>query len=155
MQDIYNISFTGEFSYSLDSKGRLSIPAKYRKSLNPENNGILVVAKGFDGELMVYPFIDWLVVESELDSLNSIKRRNRNFVRGIIRTATHVQVDSHGRIVVPEILLNYAQIEKNITIVGMIKRFELWNPSVLAQYETDNGDDDNRNFEDLANDISF
>ncbi|MFQ6609197.1 MAG: division/cell wall cluster transcriptional repressor MraZ [Fidelibacterota bacterium] len=155
MKEIYNISFTGEFSYSLDAKGRLSIPAKYRKSLNPENHGILVIVKGFDGELIAYPLIDWLVVEAELNSLNSIKRRNRNFVRNIIRTAAHVQLDSHGRIAIPEALLNYAKIEKDVRIVGMIKRFELWNPSVLTQYELETSEDDDKNFEDLANDISF
>jgi len=155
MQDNSNISFSGAFSYSLDSKCRLSIPAKYRKSLDPGNNSMMVLVKGFDGELMVYPLKNWLVVENELRSLNSIKRRNRNFVRTILKTASHIPIDSHGRIAIPETLLNFAHIEKNVTIIGMINRLELWNPEILAQYEAEQTDNDSRIFEDLANDISF
>lgn len=155
MQNIYSISFTGEFHYNLDSKNRLSIPAKYRKALKPENNGVFVITHGFDKQLVVYPLIEWTLVEHELGSLNSVKRKNRSFIRAIIRSAHHVNLDANGRISIPDKLLSFAGIEKDITIIGMIKKFEVWSPHRLSEFDSGQMDIDSEDFESLASDISF
>ena len=155
MQNIFSISFTGEFHYTLDSKNRLSIPAKYRKSLMPENNGIFVISHGFDKQLVVYPIVEWLKVEEELNSLNSVRKKDRAFQRMILRSAHHVTLDASGRISIPDRLLSFAGIEKDITIIGMIKKFELWSPKRLSEFDSLQSDIDSEDFEDLAKDISF
>jgi len=146
-----NISFTGEFNNTIDQKNRLSIPAKYRKALSPVNNSTFVLTRGFDKCLILYPLNEWKKVESQLGTLSSIKIKHRSFVRSIVRCAIHLKYDSQGRIAIPDSLLEYAKIEKNIMIIGMIKKIELWSPKSL---DIDNiiSDDD---FEDIANEINF
>ncbi len=151
--DSLNISFTGEFHNSIDQKNRLSIPVKYRKALSPVNDNTFVLTRGFDQCLILYPLDEWKKVESQLGSLSSIKVRHRNFVRSIVRCAVHVKYDSQGRIALPENLLKYAQIDSNVIVIGMIKKIELWAPSLLKN----NGTDDlvDGDYEDLANEINF
>jgi len=146
-----NISFTGEYNNSIDQKNRLSIPAKYRKALSPVNNGTFVLTRGFDECLVLYPLDEWKKVELQLGSLSSIKIKNRSFVRSIVRCAVHLKYDSQGRIAIPENLLKYAKIDKNVTIIGMIKKIELWSPTLLNEDISPDGDD----YEDLANEINF
>ena len=146
-----NISFTGEYNNSIDQKNRLSIPAKYRKALSPVNNGTFVLTRGFDECLVLYPLDEWKKVELQLGSLSSIKIKNRSFVRSIVRCAVHLKYDSQGRIAIPENLLKYAKIDKNVTIIGMIKKIELWSPALLNEDISPDGDD----YEDLANEINF
>ena len=148
-----NISFTGEYNNSIDQKNRLSIPAKYRKALSPVNNGTFVLTRGFDECLVLYPLDEWKKVELQLGSLSSIKIKNRSFVRSIVRCAVHLKYDSQGRIAIPENLLKYAKIDKNVTIIGMIKKIELWAPSLLKNNGTDELVDGD--YEDLANEINF
>ena len=146
-----NISFTGEYNNSIDQKNRLSIPAKYRKALSPINNGTFVLTRGFDKCLILYPLDEWKKVELQLGSLSSIKIKNRSFVRSIVRCAVHLKYDSQGRVAIPDNLLQYAKINKNVTIIGMIKKIELWSPKLLNQDISPDGDD----YEDLANEINF
>ena len=149
--DNLNISFTGEFRNTIDQKNRLSIPAKYRKALSPVNDGTFVLTRGFDQCLILYPLDEWKKVEGQLGSLSSIKVRHRNFVRSIVRCAVHLKYDSQGRIAIPENLLKYSKVDKNVTIIGMIKKIELWSPELLNDDISPDGDD----YEDLANEINF
>ena len=146
-----NISFTGEYHNSIDQKNRLSIPAKYRKALSPINNGTFVLTRGFDQCLVLYPLDELKKVEMQLGSLSSIKIKNRSFVRSIVRCAVHLKYDSQGRIAIPENLLKYSKVDKNVTIIGMIKKIELWSPELLNDDISPDGDD----YEDLANEINF
>ena len=151
--DNLNISFTGEFRNTIDQKNRLSIPAKYRKALSPVNDNTFVLTRGFDQCLILYPLDEWKKVERQLGSLSSIKVRHRNFVRSIVRCAIHVKYDSQGRIAIPENLLQYAKIDSNVAVIGMIKKIEIWSPELLSN----NGPDDliDGDYEDLANEINF
>ena len=146
-------SFSGSFTYLLDQKNRLNIPAKYRKELGPENDNTFVISKGFDTCLYAYPATEWDRVQSELMSLNKIKSKHRNFIRSILRYTTHVKFDRQGRVQIPDVLLNYAKIEKEVEIIGFGTKLEIWNPSNLKNIEEQSYDGDD--FEDLANDINF
>ena len=146
-----NISFTGEYRNTIDQKNRLSIPIKYRKALSPVNNGTFVLTRGFDACLILYPLDEWKKVESQLGSLSSIKMKHRSFVRSIVRCAVHLKYDSQGRIALPESLLSYAKIDKDVSIIGMIKKIEIWSPKLL---QTDNMISD-EDFDDIANEIKF
>tara|TARA_Y100001934_G_C12012013_1_gene612745 strand:+ start:91 stop:543 length:453 start_codon:yes stop_codon:yes gene_type:complete len=149
-----NLSFTGEYNYNIDQKGRLNIPAKFRKALDPKNDNTFVITRGFDPSLIVYPLVEWKKVEQQLLLLSSIKNKDRNFVRSIVRYATISKYDSQGRIQIPDMLLEYGQIQKEVSIIGMINKIELWDKSQLDlnDKETNN---ENHVFEDLANEIKF
>ena len=148
-----NISFTGEYYNALDSKNRLSIPAKFRKALNPINDRTFVLTRGFDKCLLLYPVNEWGKVEEQLSFLSSMKGRHRNFIRSIVRHAIYLQYDSQGRILIPENLAIYASIEKEITVIGVIKKIELWSPEILNNLDRDI--QELSDFEDLADEISF
>ena len=147
------LRFAGEYSNTLDSKNRINIPAKFRKALDPINDRTFIITRGFDKCLTLYPLLEWNIVEQELSSLSSIRNRNREFVRSIVRYASYVQYDRQGRVVIPDNLKAYAQIEKEISIIGMITKIELWSPQKIKKYENDQMNIDD--FDDLADDISF
>ena len=96
---------------------------------------------------------EWKKVEEQLGSLSSIKARHRNFVRSIVRCAIHVKYDSQGRIAITENLLQYAKIDSNVTVIGMIKKIEIWSPKLLNNNSSNDLIDGD--YEDLANEINF
>ena len=149
------MSFTGEFYNTIDQKNRLSIPAKYRKSLSPSNDQTFVLTRGFDTCLSLYPLDEWKLVENQLSSLSSIKGKHRNFIRSIVRYANYVKYDSQGRIQIPEALLSYANIKKNITVIGVIKKIELWDKKTLDEYEKNKDNFTDSDFDELSNQINF
>ena len=149
------MSFTGEYTNSLDQKNRLSVPVKYRKSLDAANNKTFVICKGFDLNLLLYPVEEWKVVEKQLISLSSIRDTHRNFIRNIVRHANYVRYDSQGRIAIPDILLKYSNINKDVLVIGMLKKIELWDPNTLDKFESNNGSLNDEDFEGLADKISF
>ena len=148
-------SFTGAYNNSLDDKNRLNIPAKFRKALDPVNDRTFVLTRGFDQCLLLYPLNEWQEVEKQLSQLSSIRSRDRDFFRTITRHATPVQYDSQGRIQIPEILITFSGIQKDVNVIGMIKKIELWDPAVLNK-EDEHGDIvADKDFDDLANEINF
>jgi len=149
------MSFTGEFYNTIDQKNRLSIPVKYRKSLSPSNDKTFVLTRGFDTCLSLYPLDEWKLVENQLSSLSSIKGKHRNFIRSIVRYANYVKYDSQGRIQIPESLLDYANIKKNITVIGVIKKIELWDKKILDKYEKNKDNFTDSDFDELSNQINF
>ena len=148
-------SFTGEYNNSLDGKSRLNIPAKFRKVLDPVNDRTFVLTRGFDQCLLLYPLNEWQEVEAQLSQLSSIRSRDRDFVRSITRHATPVQYDGQGRIQVPDTLINFSGIQKDVHVIGMIKKIELWDPNNIAQLDAREEDIADKGFDDLANEINF
>ena len=146
-------SFSGSFYYIIDQKNRLNIPAKFRKELGPENDNTFVITKGCDQCLYAYPATEWHKVQSQLMSLNKIRGKNRSFIRSILRYTTHVKFDRQGRVQIPDILLEYAGINKDVEIIGFGTKLEIWNPIKLEDLDDQsyNGED----FEDLADKINF
>ena len=155
MKNKLHISFTGEYYNSLDQKNRLNIPAKFRKVLDPVNDRMFVITRGFDQCLVLYPLEDWSQVEAQLRKLSSIRGKHRSFVRSITRYAIAVQYDGQGRIQIPDILLSYSDIQKEVTVIGMINKVELWDPSILSHQDTRENDIADKDFDDLANEINF
>ena len=155
MTNTLHISFTGEYNNFLDPKNRLNIPAKFRKVLDPINDRTFVITRGFDQCLVLYPLQDWSQVEEQLGTLSSIRGRHRSFVRSVTRYATSVQYDGQGRIQIPESLLGYSGIKKEVEVIGMINKIELWNPAIISQMDANEEGIEDNNFDDLANEINF
>ena len=155
MTNTLHISFTGEYHNSLDTKNRLNIPAKFRKVLDPVNDRTFVITRGFDKCLVLYPLEDWSKVEEQLSKLSSIRGRHRSFVRSITRYATSVQYDGQGRIQIPDSLLGYSGIKKEVAVIGMINKIELWDPNIISKIDASEEGLDDNSFDDLANEINF
>ena len=115
--------FMGEYNHTIDAKGRLIIPSKFRETLGEE----FVVTKGLDGCLFVYDNNEWKAFEEKLKSLPLTNKDARQFVRFFLAGAAMVQVDKQGRILVPAVLREFAGLEKDVVLVGVASRVEIWS----------------------------
>ena len=146
-------TFIGEYQYSLDSKGRINIPAKFRQSLSKDNDNTLVATRGQDPCIWIYPIKEWKKIEDELRKLSSISGIHRTFVRQIARSATPSTCDKQGRIIISPSLLSYAELNKEALILGMINKIEIWNPDILEKVDRNNINNDPNEFNSLAEKI--
>jgi len=146
-------TFTGEYSYALDAKGRVNIPAKFRNVLTADNDQSFVITRGMDPCVWVYPIIVWQSIEDELRKLSSLSQVNRSFVRNTVRYASSVQYDKQGRIAVSSNLIQYADLEKEVLILGMVNKIEIWNPDILDSVDKQSQEIDSSQFDELANQI--
>ena len=115
--------FMGEYNHTVDAKGRLIIPSKFRESLGDE----FVVTKGMDGCLFVYDNEEWKKFEEKLLSLPMMDKQVRQFTRYFLAGAASVEVDKQGRILIPSVLREFADITKDAVLVGVASRIEIWS----------------------------
>lgn len=115
--------FMGEYNHTIDSKGRLIVPAKFREALGSE----FVVTKGLDGCLFVYPYNEWQKFTDQLKTLPMSSKDSRQFSRFFLAGAAACEVDKQGRILVPGILREFAALEKDVVLVGVSTRVEIWS----------------------------
>ena len=127
-------SFKGSYEYSVDSKGRINIPAKLRKYVSPEANDTFVTTRGFEQSLFVYPLDEWNKLEQSIRQLSASNPKDRFFTRTLLQYATECQLDGQARITIPKELLQFALIESEVLILGVLERMELWNPKVFQKY---------------------
>ena len=127
-------TFTGEYSYTVDPKSRVNIPAKFRQSLSPENDNSFAITKGMDQCIWVYPLVEWNKVLTKLREQSS-SQVNRAFTREYSRFASTVSYDKQGRILLSTELIDYAKIDRQVSIIGLINKIEIWNPNLLKQFD--------------------
>lgn len=113
----------GEYQHSIDSKGRLIVPAKFRESLGNS----FIITRGLDGCLFGYPMSEWKNVEEKLQQLPLAKKQSRQFVRFFYSAATECVIDKQGRINLPKTLIDFADLEKSCYLVGVAQRIEIWS----------------------------
>lgn len=126
--------FMGEYNHAIDAKGRLIIPSKFRDALGDT----FVVTKGLDGCLFVYDNDEWTAFEEKLKSLPITNKEARQFARFFLAGAAEVEVDKQGRILVPNVLREFAQISKDVVLIGVASRIEIWSKERfdgMAAYE--------------------
>lgn len=126
--------FRGQFTYLMDSKGRIAIPAKLRKHISAEANDTFVITRGLSNCIDLYPLDEWQKIEEKLLGLNSFQPDDARFIRMISQYATDDVMDVQSRIMVPAALINYAKIEKEVLIIGALKKIEIWNPKIYNEY---------------------
>jgi len=148
-----NNTFIGEYAYSLDSKGRVNVPAKFRQSLSEDNENTFVITRGVDPCIWVYPLSHWKEIESNLRNLSSISKIHRTFVRNTARYASPSTYDKQGRITLTPSLIEYADLDKDVLIIGMINKMEIWNPNRLDETDQQNMEIDPAAYDDLAGKI--
>jgi MraZ protein len=127
---------SGQYEYSLDDKGRLSIPAKFRDSFLSGPSPVLVVAKAPDGYLAAYPMNEWQALQDRVEGMDLEKKRAaRNHIRLFYASAVECSIDRLGRILLPQSLRSYGSIKKSVMIVGMHKWMEIWAAEVWTELE--------------------
>lgn len=115
--------FMGEYNHTIDAKGRLIIPSKFREILGDA----FVVTKGLDGCLFVYDNEEWKRFEEKLRALPITNKEARQFVRFFLAGATEAEVDKQGRILIPNVLREFAGLTKDVVLVGVGSRIEIWS----------------------------
>ncbi|MBI1834058.1 MAG: division/cell wall cluster transcriptional repressor MraZ [Candidatus Andersenbacteria bacterium] len=123
--------FIGEYAHSLDEKGRLALPVKFRRKLQ---EGI-VVTRGLDTCLFVYPKQEWEILAQKLAALPLTSKKSRAFTRLMLAGAWDATLDSQGRVMVPEYLRNYANLGKHVVVAGLYNRMEIWNEDSWSEYK--------------------
>ncbi|EYE88405.1 cell division protein MraZ [Fervidicella metallireducens AeB] len=128
--------FIGEYQHALDSKNRIIVPAKFREQLN----SVFVMTKGLDGCLYAFPMDEWRRLEEKLKTLPLTNKDARAFVRFFFSGAAEIEIDKQGRALLPQNLIEYAQIQKDIVSIGVSTRIEIWSKDKWQEYNDQNID---------------
>ena len=123
--------FIGEYSHTVDEKGRVALPSKFRKDLK---KGV-VITKGLDSCLWVYTRDEWEALAKKLSAIPVSQSKNRSFVRLMLAGAMDVDLDSQGRINLPQYLLDYAKLAKKAIVAGLYNRLEIWDEKEWNTYK--------------------
>ena len=117
--------FFGEFEHTIDSKSRLTIPAKFKEALQ----GGIVITRGLDGCLWGFTREEWKTVSEKIAGLTLTSAEARRFTRFMFSSASEAIPDRNGRVVIPAKLLQYGDIDKEVIVAGMMNKLEIWNPA--------------------------
>ncbi len=128
--------FFGETAINLDSKGRMAVPTRYREDLASVCDSKLVLTySAFDsGCLWLYPQPEWDRVREQVTGLSTFHASHRSLQRRLVGSATLLEPDSNGRVLLPQTLRQVTGMEKRVVMMGMGQRFEIWNEDVLNQH---------------------
>ncbi|MEF9951812.1 MAG: division/cell wall cluster transcriptional repressor MraZ [Clostridium sp.] len=128
--------FIGEYQHALDAKNRIIVPSKLREELSSP----FVMTKGLDGCIYAYPSSEWMVLEEKLKKLPLTSKDARVFVRFFFSGATEIEIDKQGRALIPQNLIEYGNIKKEIVTIGVSNRVEIWSREKWIDYNDQNID---------------
>ena len=134
--------FMGEFHHNVDEKGRLIIPSKFRNDLGKK----FIVTRGIEKCLFVYSIDEWNNIVDKLKELPFTRKDARTFMRMFLSGATECELDNNGRINIPSVLATYANITKEVVVIGVNERLEIWSENSFDEFFNSNID----NFDDIA-----
>ncbi len=132
--------FTSEYECRLDAKGRLVLPAKIKANLpasltdGKEETYEVVLRRGFEPCLVLYPITEYKKIYARISGLNEFNEEYRKLQRNFFRGNTQVELDNMGRFLIPKSMIKYAQLDKDVMVVGMGNRVEIWNPELYEAY---------------------
>lgn len=139
--------FQGEYKHGLDAKGRLILPVRIREGLGPK----FILTKGLDGCLFIFSPESWEAFSQKLKGLSTSSRDARRLVRYFIGSSVECEADKQGRFLIPPVLRDFAHIGKDVTVLGVTDRIELWSTEAYEAYQTDNDE----SIEDIAGGLDF
>ena len=139
--------FQGEYKHGLDAKGRLILPVRIREGLGPK----FILTKGLDGCLFIFSPESWEAFSEKLKGLSTSSRDARRLVRYFIGSSVEFEADKQGRFLIPPVLRDFAHIGKDVTVLGVTDRIELWSSELYEAYQTDNDE----SIEDIAGGLDF
>ncbi len=138
--------FTGEYECKMDAKGRLTLPSKVKSKLPEVSGNQLVLSLGLEPCLVIYPLVEYRKIYSRIASMNEFNEEFRRLQRNFFRRIAEVELDGASRILIPKTMSKYANLDKEIILVGMGNRMELWDATVYEEYIIN----DNKEFSILA-----
>lgn len=139
--------FIGEYEHNVDAKGRIIMPAKLREDIGDK----FIITKGLDGCLFAYSQMEWANFEEKLKALPLAQKNARNFVRFFLSGAVECEIDKQGRFLIPANLREHAKLDKEIVIIGVGTRLEIWNREVWKTYSSD----DNISADEIAENMTM
>lgn len=134
--------FIGEYQHNMDSKGRLTLPSKFREDLGED----FYITKGMDNCLFVFPEKEWIKMDEKINGLKISRKEARGLARLFYAGAINASLDKMGRVLLPQTLRKYANLTKEIIIIGVSSRVEIWDREAWEIYN----DDDNLNYDILT-----
>lgn len=120
--------YIGRYYHQLEEKGRVSLPKKFR------TNETLIITRGLDGGLFIYPESKWEKTIEELTRQSDTKKKNRDYLRLMTNDAQEIETDKLGRIMIPEYLRNFAKLKKQVVIIGSYSKIEIWDMETYHKY---------------------
>lgn len=124
----------GEYHNNIDLKGRIVIPSKFRSILGDK----IVLTRGLDGSLFIYSYDNFLLLAEKLNTLSFTDKKSRDFTRFITSGAITLEFDKQGRVIIPNFLREYASILKEVVIIGVLNRIEIWSLDNWNNFMNDN-----------------
>jgi len=132
--------FRGSFEHSVDSKGRVSVPSRFRDILAERYEGKLVLTMDFDKCVMAYPLEEWERVEEKIKALPQSQKEVKDYMRYVFSNAAECELDKQGRILIPPALREGARISKNVMVVGLLNKMEIWDKVAWDARKSQTGD---------------
>ena len=124
--------FRGRFEHTIDSKGRISVPAKFREILNKKYDDRLVITH-YDQCLVAYPHEEWVILEEKQKSLPPLKKEVKAYLRFFYSSGMDSVIDKQGRLLIPQTHRDYANLQKEVMLVGVGTKFEIWDKQRWSQ----------------------
>lgn len=121
----------GEYTHTVDDKKRISLPSKFRKEMGKK----IVVTQGLDNCLFMYPISEWKKISEKISSLGMGQSDTRGFARFMLAGAVEIDVDSLGRILIPDFLRSFADLSSRVVFAGVVNRIEIWNEKKWSDYK--------------------
>jgi MraZ protein len=128
------IGFLGEYEATLDPKGRFLLPIGFKKQLPEDSSTRFVINRGFEKCLSLYPIKSWEPIYSEISKLNDFDPKVREFRRFFLNGATIMELDTAGRLLIPQNLKEHAALEKDIVLVSAVNKLEIWDKTKYQQF---------------------
>ncbi len=136
----------GEYRHTIDDKGRVSIPVKFRNELG----NVFVISKGIGEDcLFVFTLLEWRRLEEKIRKLPLTDKKARRFSRYLVGGASECEIDKQGRVILPQYLREYASLKKDVVLVGLTTRVEIWDIDLWNHYN----DPDNEEFGNIEDDM--
>lgn len=128
------IGFLGEYEATLDPKGRFLLPVGFKKQLPEDSSTRFVINRGFEKCLSLYPIKSWEPIYAEISKLNDFDPKVREFRRFFLNGATIMELDTAGRLLIPQNLKEHAGLEKDIVLVSAVNKLEIWDKTKYQQF---------------------
>jgi MraZ protein len=126
--------FTSQYESKLDAKGRITLPSRIKSQL-PEGDQEIVVRRGFEQCLILYPMVEFKKVFSKISGLSEFNEEYRKLQRNFLSGVVTLELDGTGRFLLPRNMLTYAQIDKDALLVGLGSKVEIWNPAIYEKHQ--------------------
>jgi MraZ protein len=126
--------FTSQYESKLDAKGRITLPSRIKSQL-PEGDQEIVVRRGFEQCLILYPMVEFKKVFSKISGLSEFNEEYRKLQRNFLSGVVTLELDGTGRFLLPKNMLTYAQIDKDALLVGLGSKVEIWNPAIYEKHQ--------------------